>query len=208
MPSVPFSTQTSTYIVLEADDIDTDQIIPARFLTTTERDGLGKYAFADWRYDNNNIPTPSFPMNHKEKADAKILVVGNNFGCGSSREHAVWALMSAGFSAIISTQFADIFRGNALGNGLLPVTTDQKTIETLIQEEKTCNTTKITVNLENTTLTLPDGSNIQFKIEPFARKCLLKGADEMDILMESISEIERWEQSNISPVNTLAEANQ
>src|SRR5438477_11509824 len=120
----PITAFTSRYVALPNDDVDTDQIIPARFLTTTQRTGLGEHLFHDWRYEANGTPKTSFVLNQPASTGARILVAGRNFGCGSSREHAVWALMGAGFSAVISPSFADIFRGNALGNGMLPVQVD------------------------------------------------------------------------------------
>src|ERR687884_482882 len=128
----PFRHLRSHTVVLPQDNVDTDQIIPARFLTTTERTGLGPHAFQDWRYRSDGTPDPEFPLNRPDAAGALVLVAGRNFGCGSSREHAVWALMDAGFRAVVSSDFADIFRGNALGNGLLPIEVDAATLAALM----------------------------------------------------------------------------
>jgi 3-isopropylmalate/(R)-2-methylmalate dehydratase small subunit len=186
----PITTLVSPYIVIPAVNIDTDQIIPARFLKTTERVGLGPHAFHDWRYASDGSPKPDFPLNAADARDARILVAGRNFGCGSSREHAVWALLDAGIRAVVSSEFADIFRGNALGNGLLPVQVDEVIIQELIQ---TPDGGSLTVDLESQTLTLPDGRAVQFQVPPFAKTCLLRGVDELGYLLDAAPEIERHE---------------
>jgi 3-isopropylmalate/(R)-2-methylmalate dehydratase small subunit len=176
--------------VLPATNIDTDQIIPARFLTTTTREGLGKHLFADWRYDSQGTARPDFALNRPETHGCQILVAGRNLGCGSSREHAPWALLDYGFRAVISTEIADIFRGNSLKNGLLPIVVDEETSGWLIEHPGA----EVTVDLESTTLTLPTGERVQFPIEAFARFCLLNGVDEIGFLLDRGAEIEAFEQ--------------
>src|SRR5437763_1936646 len=161
----------SPYVVLARDNIDTDQIIPARFLTTTSRVGLGPHAFNDWRYDADGAPRGDFAVNRAESLGARVLVAGENFGCGSSREHAVWALLGAGFRAVVASSFADIFRGNALGNGLLPIQVPPRIVARLASERHERAT--VTVNLAAQTLVLPDGERVPFPIAPFAKHCLL-----------------------------------
>ena len=186
----PFATLTSRTVVLPADNIDTDQIIPARFLTTTTRAGLGAQLFADWRYDERGVPRPEFVLNRPEAAGCQILVAGENFGCGSSREHAPWALHDFGVRAIISTQIADIFRSNALKNGLLPVVVDAETHAWLLSHPGVT----LTIDVANASVTLPDGVEVPFALEPFARHCLLEGVDELGFLLARRSEIEAFEQ--------------
>ncbi len=205
MPSAPFQPIRSRYVVIARDDIDTDQIIPARFLKTTTRSGLGTHAFADWRYDAAGTPRADFPLNDPAKREARVLVAGNNFGCGSSREHAVWALMAAGFTAVISTQFADIFRGNALGNGLLPVTVSPDVLRVLSEADGAGSDGIVTVDLDTQTLGLPDGHRVQFPVPAFAKQCLLRGMDELDILLESWTEIESWERGHPGTFDTRLE---
>ena len=187
---VPFE---STYVVLARENVDTDQIIPARFLTTTTRSGLGVHAFNDWRYRADGTPEPSFVLNRPEAAGARALVTGHNFGCGSSREHAVWALLGAGFDAIISTAFADIFRGNALGNGLLPIEVDAAVVTALIEGAARPGFARIAVDPSAQTITLADGTVALFPIPPFAKHCLLEGIDELEFLLGARDEIERFE---------------
>jgi 3-isopropylmalate/(R)-2-methylmalate dehydratase small subunit len=185
----PIKTLRSRTVVLAASDVDTDQIIPARFLTTTTRAGLGAHLFADWRYGGDGAPQADFVLNRPEAAGCAILVAGNNFGCGSSREHAPWALSDYGFRAVVSTQIADIFRANALKNGLLPVIVGQVTHDWLLQHPGA----DLTIDLENSTLTLPDGQTVRFPLEPFARYCLLNGVDELGFLRAREAEIQAYE---------------
>ncbi|HEY2462713.1 MAG TPA: 3-isopropylmalate dehydratase small subunit [Steroidobacteraceae bacterium] len=175
--------------VIASTDIDTDQIIPARFLTTTTKEGLGKQLFADWRYQEDGTPKREFVLNRPEAEGAQILVAGRNFGCGSSREHAPWALLDYGFRAVISTEIADIFRGNALKNGFLPVVVDERTAQWLLQHPGA----ELDIDLEAMRLALPTGTSISFAIEPFARHCLLKGLDEFGYLRSKLEDIERFE---------------
>jgi 3-isopropylmalate/(R)-2-methylmalate dehydratase small subunit len=198
-----FTTVTSTMAPLPIENIDTDQIIPARFLKVTDKAGLGDSLFADWRFDQNGSPREEFPLNRPEHRDAKILVVGDNFGCGSSREHAPWALVGYGVRAVVSTRFADIFRNNALKNGLLPVAVDKATLQqlfSLIDEEPD---TTITIDLASQTLILPDGRAVKFPIDGFARTCLLNGVDQFGYLVQQSSAIEAYEAGHPARVNTL-----
>jgi 3-isopropylmalate/(R)-2-methylmalate dehydratase small subunit len=176
-------------VVIASSNIDTDQIIPARFLTTTTKEGLGKQLFADWRYAGDGTPNLEFVLNRAEAQGAGILVAGRNFGCGSSREHAPWALLDYGFRAVISTQIADIFRGNSLMNGLLPIVVDETTSQWLLEHPGA----ELDIDLENTRLTLPTGAQVPFPIEPFARHCLLNGVDELGYLRSQLPLIERYE---------------
>jgi 3-isopropylmalate/(R)-2-methylmalate dehydratase small subunit len=185
----PFTTLTSRTVVLPASNIDTDQIIPARFLTTTTRAGLGAQLFADWRYDERGRLRPEFPLNLPTAAGCRILVAGGNFGCGSSREHAPWALVDYGFRAVISSEFADIFSSNALKNGLLPVTVEETTAAWLIAHPGAT----LTLDVAGGTLTLPDGATVRFALEAFARHCLLAGVDELGFLLARSADIDAFE---------------
>jgi len=185
----PIRTIRSKTAVLPFEDIDTDQIIPARFLTTTTKEGLGRNLFADWRYDADGTPKPDFALNRPEAQGATILVAGRNFGCGSSREHAPWALVDYGFRAVVSSEFADIFRNNALKNGLLPVIVDAETHAWLLANPGA----EITVDLESTTLTLPDGRAVSFPIDRFSRYCLMNGLDQLGFLLEQRDAIAEYE---------------
>ena len=181
---------TSSTIAWPADDVDTDQVIPARFLKGTARSGWGEHLFADRRYDAEGRPRPEFPLNRPEAKGARVLVAGRNFGCGSSREHAVWALQGYGFQAVIAVSFADIFRGNALKNGLLPVAVEESVHARLLSAPGSA----VTVDLEAQKLTLADGTGASFAIDPFARYCLLNGIDELQFLLgreEALAAYER-----------------
>jgi 3-isopropylmalate/(R)-2-methylmalate dehydratase small subunit len=169
----------SKTVVMPTENIDTDQIIPARFLVTTSREGLGRSLFADWRYDRAGQPIPDFVLNRPDASGARILVAGRNFGCGSSREHAVWALHDHGLRAVVSTSLADIFRRNALKNGLLAVVVEPEAHAKLLAVPGA----EVTVDLESATVSLPDGGRAAFPIEPFARYCLLEGIDELQFLL-------------------------
>jgi 3-isopropylmalate/(R)-2-methylmalate dehydratase small subunit len=185
----PFTTLTSRTVVLPATNIDTDQIIPARFLTTTTRTGLGANLFADWRYDPSGAPRPDFVLNRPESSGCRILVAGRNFGCGSSREHAPWALIDHGFRAVVSTEIADIFRNNSLKNGLLPVIVDETLSAWLLAHPGV----ELTVDLAAGTLALPTGVTASFHIDAFARHCLLNGVDELGYLLSRSREITDYE---------------
>jgi len=186
---------TSPTVVWTADDVDTDQVIPARFLKGTARSGWGEHLFADRRYDAEGRPRPEFPLNRPEARGARVLVAGRNFGCGSSREHAVWALQGFGFQAVVALSFADIFRGNALKNGLLPVVVD----ETLHARLVAAPGTAVTVDLEAERVTLADGTEAGFVIDPFARYCLLNGIDELQFLLGQEAAIAAYERRAGSP---------
>jgi len=182
----------SRAVRLLVDDIDTDQIIPARFLTSTSKAGFGKHLFADWRYDSAGEPKPEFPLNRPEAKDAHVLVAGQNIGCGSSREHAAWALLDFGIQAVISTEFADIFRTNSLKNGLLPVVVDDATHAWLLANPRA----EVSIDVETTTLDLPNGTRVRFPLEGFARYCLLNGVDELGFLLSQDSAIRAYEQAH------------
>ena len=188
MPAV--KTIQSRTVVIPATNIDTDQIIPARFLTSTSRAGFGKHLFSDWRYDAAGHPKPEFALNKPEAQGARILVAGRNIGCGSSREHAAWALMDYGIQAVISTEFADIFRSNSLKNGLVPVVVDDATLQWLIANPGV----EVTVDLTTSSLKLPGGKSVAFPIEPFARYCLMQGVDQLGYLLSKNAEISAYEQ--------------
>jgi len=193
MSFAPFKTLTSNTLVLAPENIDTDQIIPARFLTTTSRKGLGKLAFNDWRYNKDGSEADHMLNTDAAKA-CQILVAGHNFGCGSSREHAPWALMDYGFRAVISSQIADIFHANALNNGLLPIVIDPSAHQWLLDHPGE----EVTIDLESCEVRLPkNGGTYSFKIDPFSRHCLMQGQDEMDYLLEQAAEIESYEAQNV-----------
>ena len=180
----------SRTVVLPTKDIDTDQIIAARFLTTTSKDGLGKNLFYDLRYDSDGNERPHFPLNQASAEGCDILVAGNNFGCGSSREHAPWALLDYGFRAVISTEIADIFRNNSVKNGLVPIVVDQDTHQWLLENPGA----DIQIDLENTTLTLPDNRVSSFPIDAFARYCLVEGIDQLGYLRQHQDAIAQFEE--------------
>lgn len=180
---------TSCTVVLPRTDIDTDQIIPARFLRTTSREGLGKQLFADWRYLPDGTPNPDFELNKPAAEGCKVLVGGRNFGCGSSREHAPWALLDHGILAVVSTEFADIFRSNALKNGLVPVVVDDATLQWLLANPGVA----VTIDIATSTLQLPGGKQVNFPIEPFARFCLMQGVDQLGYLLLKEAEIAAYE---------------
>lgn len=184
-----FTQLTSRTFVLPQTNIDTDQIIPARFLTTTTRDGLGAAAFYDWRYDGDGKPIANAPLNTVDASEHRVLVAGDNFACGSSREHAPWALMDFGFRAVISTSIADIFSSNALKNGLLPIIVDEDTHARLLADPGG----RVTIDLERCELTAGNEPPVAFSIEPFARRCLLDGVDTLGWLMERLPAIEAYE---------------
>ncbi len=185
----PVARVRSKTVVIPSSNIDTDQIIPARFLTTTTKAGLGSRLFADWRYKADGSPDPEFALNTPEAHGAQVLVAGRNFGCGSSREHAPWALLDFGFRAVISTEIADIFRGNSLKNGLLPITVDETVSQWLLDHPGAL----VDIDIESARLTLPTGVSIAFPLEAFARHCLLNGIDELGYLRSRLSDIERYE---------------
>ena len=185
----PITVIRSRTVVMPSSNIDTDQIIPARFLTTTTREGLGAALFADLRRDADGRPKPDFVLNRPESAGCQVLVAGRNIGCGSSREHAPWALLDYGFRAVVSTEIADIFRNNSLKNGLLPVVVDEVTHAWLNSNPGV----EVEVDLPSSTLRLPDGRTVGFPVEPFAKYCLMNGVDELGYLLSKLDAIQAWE---------------
>jgi 3-isopropylmalate/(R)-2-methylmalate dehydratase small subunit len=169
----------SKTVVLPRENVDTDQIIPARFLKVTDKKGLGKVLFTDWRYEADGTPKKDFVLNRPEAAGCRVLVAGDNFGCGSSREHAPWALVDYGFQAVISTRIADIFRNNSLKNGLLPIVLDEASVQKLLAAPGT----QIRIDLEAQTVSLPDGTTASFPVDAFSKYCLLNGVDELGFLL-------------------------
>ncbi len=200
----PFTKLKAQVVAIPADHIDTDQIIPARFLKTISKAGLGKNLFADWRYESSGEPIPTFPLNQPHNQGARILLAGDNFGCGSSREHAPWALTDFGFRAVISTSFADIFRNNALKNGLLPVVVDDETHQQLLSLAAEEPELVLSIDLDTQSLILPDGRRVQFPIDAFNKICLLEGLDQLGYLLKHAPEIEAYESSRPARVNTHA----
>ena len=196
------STITSRVVPLVVDDIDTDQIIPARFLKTISKEGLGDNLFHDWRYDAAGAPRPDFILNRPESKSARILLAGDNFGCGSSREHAPWALAQYGFRAVISTSFADIFKGNSLKNSLLPIVVPRDVHAWLFEHPEAV----VKVDLASQTLALPDGQNIEFPVDAFAKHCLLEGVDELGFILQQESAIAAFEARRQGSIDTLSAA--
>jgi 3-isopropylmalate/(R)-2-methylmalate dehydratase small subunit len=188
-----FVSLTSRVVALPINDIDTDQIIPARFLKATDKDGMGAHLFADWRYLPDGSPRPDFVLNQPQHQGAQILLAGDNFGCGSSREHAPWALTAFGFRAILAMSFADIFRNNALKNGLLPIVISPETQHLLLDLLDEVPAAEITVDLAAQTVTLPTGQAVSFNIDPFSKACLLKGTDELGYLLGFEKQIAAYE---------------
>jgi 3-isopropylmalate/(R)-2-methylmalate dehydratase small subunit len=184
----PVTVIRSRTVVLPVDNVDTDQIIPARFLVTTSKEGMAKALFADWRRENDGQPRETFVLNRPEAEGARVLVAGRNFGCGSSREHAIWALQAGGFEAVVSTAFADIFRGNALKNGLVPVQVDESTHRHLVEAPGT----EVAIDVEAGVLSF-GARRASFPLEPFARYCLRSGLDELAFLLSREREIAAYE---------------
>jgi 3-isopropylmalate/(R)-2-methylmalate dehydratase small subunit len=175
----PIRVIESRTVVIPRENIDTDQIIPGRFLKVTDKKGLGKALFSDWRYDAEGKPRPDFVLNGPAAAGCTVLVTGDNFGCGSSREHAPWALADYGFKAVIATRIADIFRNNALKNGILPVVVEPAAVAKLLAAPGA----NVRIDLEAQTVTLPDGSTAAFTVDAFSRYCLMNGVDELGFLL-------------------------
>jgi len=189
-----FTTLTSHAVPLPAENVDTDQIIPARFLKVTDKSGLGASLFCDWRYLKDGSPNPAFVLNEPASKGAQILLAGHNFGSGSSREHAPWALVGWGFRAIISTGFADIFKSNALKNGLLPVEVSSEVYKTLLEAVLSDRSTRITIDLPSQSVTGRDGLEATFPIDAFSKHCLLQGLDQLGYLLSFDEQITRHEQ--------------
>ena len=180
----------STTVLLPQTDVDTDQIIPARFLTTTTKDGLGDAIFAEWRYEKDGSPVADFPLNQPGAKESQVLVAGNNFGSGSSREHAPWGLVDFGFRAVVSTQIADIFRNNSLKNGLVPIVIDAEPHAWLLANPGA----EVSIDVEAATITLPGRAPIEFPLDAFSKHCLLDGVDQLGFLLGKDADITRFEQ--------------
>jgi len=198
-----FTALTATMVGIPTENIDTDQIIPARFLKVTDKNGLGDNLFSDWRYNADGSPKEDFILNTAQGKQAQILVAGDNFGCGSSREHAPWAIMGYGFRAVVSTSFADIFRNNSLKLGLVPVVVDKDThlqLLSLIEEDPA---TAVTIDLASQTLQLPDGRKVGFPIDNFSKTCILGGLDQLGYLQTHTTAVKQYETIHADRVNTL-----
>ena len=193
----------SRLVPLPINDVDTDQIIPARFLKTISKRGLDKQLFNDWRYDAQGNPKPDFILNQPRVKGAQILLAGDNFGCGSSREHAPWALTQFGFRAVISTSFADIFKQNSLKNALLPIVFPAGAHAALFAMVDADPGTEVTVDLATQSVALPDGSKVEFPIDPFSKHCLLEGVDELGYILKNEAAIAAYEVQRVGSINTL-----
>ncbi|HVR29645.1 MAG TPA: 3-isopropylmalate dehydratase small subunit [Thermoanaerobaculia bacterium] len=193
MDSPRFTTLASRVAPLPIDNVDTDRIIPARYLKVTDKNGLGEGLFADWRRGADGSPDPDFALNRPELRGARILLAGDNFGCGSSREHAAWALLGAGFQAVLSTRFADIFRNNSLKNGLLVVEIPVGTWREILALVERDPAIEIEIDLSAQRVLLPDGVDVSFTIDPFSKHCLLNGVDQLGFLLEQLPAVERFE---------------
>ena len=180
----------SKILVLPNKDVDTDQIIPARFLTTTSKDGLGKHLFHDWRYEENGDNKPDFVLNKHGNKKIEILVAGNNFGCGSSREHAPWALTDYGFRAVISSKIADIFKSNALKNGLLPIVVSEKILNTIMDKPDS----ELSICVQSSKITLPNNDIVEYEIDEFSKFCLIEGIDQLGFIQRNNSSIIEFEE--------------
>ena len=199
----PITTFTGRVVPLPVRDIDTDQIIPARFLKTIDKQGLGKNLFNDWRYAEDGSPKPDFILNQLRADGATILLAGDNFGCGSSREHAPWALMGFGFRAVISTSFADIFCNNCLKNGLLPIIVDEVAHGELFEAAERDEALEVEIDLSRQIVRLPLGREAQFPIDEFSKKCLLAGVDQLGYLQQQSAVVAEYEAGHPRPVATL-----
>jgi 3-isopropylmalate/(R)-2-methylmalate dehydratase small subunit len=197
---IRFTPFESPLVPLPIDNIDTDQIIPARFLKTISKEGLGDQLFNDWRYDAEGNPKPDFIINTPEAKAAQILLAGDNFGCGSSREHAPWALTQYGFRAVISTSFADIFKQNSVKNSLLPIVVPTEIHQELFRHPDQ----PVKVDLASQTLTLPDGRAVEFPVDSFAKHCMLEGVDELGYILKQAPAIEQYEAHRLGSINTRA----
>jgi 3-isopropylmalate/(R)-2-methylmalate dehydratase small subunit len=200
----PFDDFSSRVTVLPINNIDTDQIIPARFLKTTSKLGLDKQLFFDWRYNPDGSPKADFVLNKPEARGAAILLAGDNFGCGSSREHAPWALQQFGFKAVISTSFADIFRGNSLKNGFLPIAIPEDMHRKLSEQLAANPEAEVAVDLANQRITLPDGTKVEFPIDEFSKACILAGVDELGFILSQENAIQAYERKRENTLRTTA----
>lgn len=193
----------STAVPMAIENIDTDQIIPARFLKVTDKIGFGEHLFKDWRFDENKVPISTFILNNPTYSGT-ILVAGNNFGCGSSREHAAWALTDYGFKVIVSSYFADIFKGNALNNGLLPVVVSIEFLALILNKIQSEPKTELVVDLEKQTLSIANTANIEsFEIDSYKKICLINGYDDIDFLLNNLARIETFEKTSMQTPNPL-----
>ena len=197
---IPFTTFQSRVVPMPLNNIDTDQIIPARFLKTTSKEGLDKNLFCDWRYEADGTPKADFILNTPRGQGGQILLAGDNFGCGSSREHAPWALTQFGFRAVVSTSFADIFKGNALKNSLIPVVVSPEVHSKMLGLPEDA---QVTLDLAAQTLALPDGTKVEFAVDSFSKTCLLEGIDELGWILKQTPAIEAFEAGRALSVNTL-----
>jgi 3-isopropylmalate/(R)-2-methylmalate dehydratase small subunit len=197
----PFTNFESRLVPLPNNNIDTDQIIPARFLKTTSKEGLDKQLFCDWRYDNQGNPKPDFILNQSRAKGAEVLLAGDNFGCGSSREHAPWALTQFGFRAVISTSFADIFKQNALKNSLLPIVVSPEVHAELLELPPDA---KVSIDLAAQKLKLPSGRSVEFPVDEFSKHCLVNGVDELGYILRQEPSIAAFEARREGSINTLA----
>ena len=200
----PFLNFESRLVPLPANNVDTDQIIPARFLKTTSKLGLDKELFCDWRYDEQGNPKPDFILNQPQAKGAHILLAGDNFGCGSSREHAPWALTQFGFRAVISTSFADIFKGNALKNSLLPIVVPADVLDELFAAVAADPNVTVKIDLPKQSLTTPGGRTVQFPVDEFSKHCLVNGVDELGYIQQHEAEIAAFEAKRVGSINTWA----
>ncbi len=197
----PFTNFESRLVPLPIDNIDTDQIIPARFLKTTSKEGLDKQLFCDWRYDAAGHPNPDFILNQPRAVGAQVLLGGDNFGCGSSREHAPWALTQFGFRAVISTSFADIFKQNSLKNSLIPIVVPPDVSAELFAAPPEAT---VKIDLVRQTLTTPGGREVEFPIDPFSKHCLVEGVDELGYILHHEADIAAYEAQRVGSINALA----
>ncbi len=200
----PFKNFESRLVPMPVNNIDTDQIIPARFLKTTSKEGLDKQLFCDWRYDEQGKPKPDFILNQPQGRGAQVLLAGDNFGCGSSREHAPWALTQFGFRAVVSTSFADIFKQNSLKNSLLPIVVPPDFHAALFALVASDPDAKISINLPAQTLSLPDGRSVEFEVDEFSKHCLIDGVDELGYILKNDAAIAKFEARREGTLNTLA----
>ncbi len=200
----PFTNFESRMMPLAINDVDTDQIIPARFLKTTSKVGLDKQLFNDWRYDAQGNPNPDFILNQPQVKGAEVLLAGDNFGCGSSREHAPWALTQFGFRAVISTSFADIFKQNSLKNSLLPIVVPADVHAELFQAVAADSKATVKIDLPNQTLTTPSGRTVEFPVDGFSKHCLVEGVDELGFILQQEKDIAAFEAKRVDSINALA----
>lgn len=198
----PIKTITGKVVALPLENVDTDQIIPAKYLSTTTKDGLGEGLFSTWRYNADGTPNPDFVLNRTESSGATVLVAGRNFGSGSSREHAPWALQAYGFRAVISPSFADIFKSNALKIGLLPVIVDAESYYQLVSLCEEEPQTQVTIDLASQTVTLPGGQQVGFPLDGFSKHCLINGVDQLGFIMQQDADIAAFEATNPVALNT------